>query len=72
MARHRVLVTIPWYGTWSDAVVRLEQGDCEVVRCPRPCPRRTSYTPDNMARMELACAENVLRVLAGKPPLAGG
>jgi D-3-phosphoglycerate dehydrogenase len=33
-------------------------------------PWMASYTPDNMARMEIACAENVLRVLAGRPPLA--
>jgi D-3-phosphoglycerate dehydrogenase len=33
-------------------------------------PWMASWTPDNLGRMEVACAENVLRVLAGKPPLA--
>jgi D-3-phosphoglycerate dehydrogenase len=33
-------------------------------------PWMSSYTPDNLRSMELACAENVLRVLSGRPPLA--
>ena len=33
-------------------------------------PWMASWTPDNLGRMEVACAENVLRVLSGRPPLA--
>lgn len=33
-------------------------------------PWMASYTPDNLARMEIACAENVVRVLSGRPPVA--
>jgi len=33
-------------------------------------PWMASYTPDNLGRMEIACAENVVRVLSGRPPVA--
>jgi len=33
-------------------------------------PWMASWTPGNLRRMEVACAETVLRVLSGRPPLA--
>jgi D-3-phosphoglycerate dehydrogenase len=64
MAGSRVLVTVPGYGSWSDALQRLTAGGCEVIRGPVGSPVKEADL--------LAALQGCSAIIAGGDPLSRG